>query len=88
LHGETVLYASADSLKETLEYDFEQERKFSYNGLSEQEFIDHIARFISNLGQIHILGEGNTRTTAIFLIKYLRKLGFKEVNNDLFGDHS
>lgn len=88
LHGETVLYANAVSLKETLEYDFEQERKFSYNGLSEQEIIDHIARFISNLWQIHIFGEGNTRTTAIFLIKYLRKLGFKEVNNDLFADHS
>jgi fido (protein-threonine AMPylation protein)/ribosomal protein S25 len=88
LNGETVLYASADSLKETLEYDFEQERKFSYNGLSEQEIIEHIARFISQLWQIHIFGEGNTRTTAIFLIKYLRKLGFKKVNNDLFAEHS
>ena len=88
LNGETVLYASADSLKATLEYDFEQERKFSYKGLSEQEIIEHIAYFISNLWQIHIFGEGNTRTTAIFLIKYLRKLGFKNVNNDLFADHS
>jgi fido (protein-threonine AMPylation protein)/biotin operon repressor len=88
LNGETVLYASADSLKPTLEYDFEQERKFSYNGLSEQEIIEHIARFISNLWQIHIFGEGNTRTTAIFLIKYLQKLGFKNVNNDLFADYS
>jgi len=88
LHGETVLYASADSLKATLEYDFEQERKFSFNGLSEQEIIEHMADFISGLWQIHIFGEGNTRTTAIFLIKYLRKLGFKQVNNDLFADHS
>jgi fido (protein-threonine AMPylation protein) len=88
LNGETVLYASADSLRATLEYDFEQERKFGYKGLSEQEIIEHIARFISNLWQIHIFGEGNTRTTAIFLIKYLRKLGFKHVNNDLFADHS
>jgi fido (protein-threonine AMPylation protein) len=88
LNGETVLYASADSLKATLEYDFEQERKFSYKGLNEQEIIEHIAYFISNLWQIHIFGEGNTRTTAIFLIKYLRKLGFKNVNNDLFADHS
>ena len=88
LNGETVLYASADSLKETLEYDFEQERKFSYKSLSEQEIIEHIVHFISNLWQIHIFGEGNTRTTAIFLIKYLRKLGFKQVNNDLFADHS
>ena len=88
LNGETVLYASADSLRATLEYDFEQERKFSYKGLSEQEIIEHIAHFISNLWQIHIFGEGNTRTSAIFLIKYLRKLGFKNVNNDSFADYS
>ncbi len=88
LNGETVLYASADSLRATLEYDFEQERKFNYKGLGEQEIIEHIAHFMSNLWQIHIFGEGNTRTTAIFLIKYLRKLGFKNVNNDLFADHS
>ncbi|MCC7525530.1 MAG: Fic family protein [Chitinophagaceae bacterium] len=88
LNGETILYASADSLKTTLEYDFEQEKKFSYKGLSEQEIIEHIAHFISYLWQIHVFGEGNTRTTAIFLIKYLRKLGFKEVNNDLFAKNS
>ncbi len=88
LNGETVLYASAESLKATLEYDFEQEKKFDYKGLSEQEIIEHIAHFISYLWQIHIFGEGNTRTTAIFLIKYLRKLGFKEVNNDLFAENS
>ncbi len=88
LNGETVLYASADSLKATLEYDFEQEKKFSYKGLSQQEIIEHIAHFISYLWQIHIFGEGNTRTTAIFLIKYLQKLGFKNVNNDLFADNS
>lgn len=88
LNGDTVLYASANSLKATLEYDFEQERKFKYKGLNEQEIIEHIAFFISNLWQIHIFGEGNTRTTAIFLIKYLRKLGFKNINNNLFADHS
>ncbi len=88
LNGETVLYGSAESLKATLEYDFEQEKKFSYKGLSQQEAIEHIAYFVSYLWQIHIFGEGNTRTTAIFLIKYLRKLGFKEVNNDLFAENS
>ncbi len=88
LNSDTVLYASAESLKATLEYDFEQEKKFSYSGLSQEEIIEHIADFISYLWQIHIFGEGNTRTTAIFLIKYLRKLGFKEVNNELFAEHS
>ncbi|MEA1875567.1 MAG: Fic family protein [Bacteroidota bacterium] len=88
LNSETVLYASAESLKATLEYDFQQEKVFSYSGLSQQEIIEHIAHFTSYLWQIHIFGEGNTRTTAIFLIKHLRKLGFNKVNNDLFADHS
>lgn len=88
LNGETVLYASAESLKATLKYDFQQEKTFNYSGLSQHEIIVHIADFISFLWQIHVFGEGNTRTTAIFLIKYLRKLGFKEVNNDLFAKHS
>ena len=88
LNGETVLYASAESLISTLEYDFEQEKKIKFKGLSQQEIVEHIVHFISDLWQIHIFGEGNTRTTAIFLIKYLRKLGFKEVNNDLFAEHS
>lgn len=88
LNGETVLYAGANGLRETLEYDFQQEKKFSYKGLSQYEIVEHIAHFISYLWQIHPFGEGNTRTTAIFLIKYLRKLGFKNVNNNLFSEHS
>ncbi|MFM8490287.1 MAG: Fic family protein, partial [Bacteroidota bacterium] len=88
LNGETVLYGSAGSLKAALEYDFQQEKLFSYAGLSRQEIVEHIAHFISYLWQIHVFGEGNTRTTAIFLIKYLRKLGFREVNNKLFANHS
>jgi fido (protein-threonine AMPylation protein) len=88
LDGETVLYASAESLKDTLDYDFEQEKKFAYKGLNLQEIIEHIAVFISFLWQIHVFGEGNTKTAAIFLIKYLRKLGFKEVNSDAFAEHS
>jgi fido (protein-threonine AMPylation protein)/biotin operon repressor len=87
LNGETVLYGSAESLKATLEYDFEQEKKFNYKGLSQYDVIEHIANFISYLWQIHIFGEGNTRTTAIFLIKYLRTFGFV-VNNNLFAEHS
>jgi fido (protein-threonine AMPylation protein)/DNA-binding transcriptional ArsR family regulator len=87
LDGETVLYGSAISLKTTLEYDFEKEKKFSYKGLDKREISEHIALFISDLWQIHVFGEGNTRATAIFLIKYLRTFGF-EVNNTLFAKHS
>ncbi|MCL2074664.1 MAG: winged helix-turn-helix transcriptional regulator, partial [Marinilabiliaceae bacterium] len=62
--------------------------KFDFKGLNPQQVIEHITHFISFLWQIHIFGEGNTRTTAVFLIKYLRKLGFKNINNDLFAQHS
>ena len=88
LNGETVLYANAENLKDTLEYDFQQEKAFNYSGLNQQEIIEHLASFISSFWQIHIFGEGNTRTTAIFLIKYLHKLGFKTVSNELFAEHS
>jgi len=88
LDGETVLYGGADNLKESLEYDFSQEKIFNYSGLTQGQFIEHIAYFISYIWQIHVFGEGNTRTTAVFLIKYLRTLGFKNINNDLFIKHS
>ena len=70
-----------------MEYDFSVEKNFSYKGLSTEEMISHISRFIANLWQIHIFGEGNTRTTAVFLIKYLSKLGFN-VTNDIFAENS
>ena len=84
LNGDTVTYGTASDLKETLEYDFTQEKAFSYNNLSTEEIIEHIAEFTSKLWQIHVFEEGNTRTTAVFLIKYLRTLGY-DVNNDLFA---
>ncbi len=87
LDGDSVYYASATSLKETLAYDIEQEQKFSYKGLSIDEVIQHIVSFLANLWQIHPFGEGNTRTTAVFIIKYLRVLGF-EVGNEMFSEHS
>ncbi|WP_033151163.1 Fic family protein [Prevotella sp. RM4] len=87
LRGETVYYASADTISETLEYDMGQERNFSYEGKSIDEAISHLTRFCANLWQIHAFGEGNTRSTAVFMIKYLKTLGFK-VTNDLFATHS
>jgi len=88
LNGDTVIYAGALNLRATLEYDFEQEKKYDYKGLTKQQIVEHIAHFTAYLWQIHVFGEGNTRTTAVFIIKYLRKLGFKDVNNDLFAQHS
>ena len=87
LNGATVLYGSASELRATLDYDFAEEKKFSYKNLSMEEIIHHLAIFISRLWQIHVFGEGNTRTTAVFFIKYLRTLGF-DVTNDIFAQNA
>lgn len=87
LDGATVMYGSASELRATLEYDFLQEKEFSYKGLSMDRIIHHLAVFISRLWQIHIFGEGNTRTTAVFFIKYLRTLGFSAAN-DIFAENA
>ena len=87
LKKDTVRYESADVIVATLEYEFERERNFNYRGLSPQETISHFSRFIADVWQIHAFGEGNTRTTAIFAVKYLRSLGYA-VENDIFSDNS
>ena len=87
LDGATVMYGSASELRDIFEYDFSQEKDFSYKGLSMDEIIHHLAVFISRLWQIHIFGEGNTRTTAVFFIKYLRTLGFA-ATNDIFAENA
>ncbi len=87
LKGATVLYASAGSIRETLEYDFSQEKIFDYKNLNIDEAIKHIARFVSGIWQIHAFGEGNTRTTAVFTIKYLHTFGFN-FSNETFANHS
>ena len=83
LDGASVWYGDYRELETTLQYDFDLERKFSYVNLTEDEIIDHLSIFISNLWQIHPFQEGNTRTTAVFVIKYLRTLGY-DVSNDVF----
>ena len=81
------MHGAAFELKAALDYDFEQERHFSYKNLTLEEIVKHITFFVSRLWQIHAFGEGNTRTTAVFTIKYLRSLGF-DVDNELFSENS
>ena len=87
LEGDSVNYLNWEDLRRALDWDIEQEKNFSYKGLTDDEKIEHIAKFISGIWQIHAFREGNTRTTAIFTIQYLRSLGY-EVNNDMFAQHS
>ena len=87
LEGDSVNYLNWEDLRRALDWDIEQEKDFQYKGLSDDEKIEHIAKFISGIWQIHAFREGNTRTTAIFTIQYLRSLGY-EVNNEIFAKHS
>ena len=87
LEGATVIYGNAFELRRMLEYDFLEEKNYCYTGKTTEEIIYHLAQFISRLWQIHIFGEGNTRTTAVFLILYLKSLGF-ETSNDTFAKNS
>lgn len=87
LDGASVWYGDYRELEATLQYDFDVEKRFYYGGLSMDEIIDHLAIFISNLWQIHAFEEGNTRTTAVFVIKYLRSLGF-DATNDTFAKNA
>lgn len=87
LKRDAVRYEGADMIAATLEYEFGRERQFDYKGLSQAEMISHFARFIADVWQIHPFGEGNTRTTSVFAIKYLRSLGFG-IDNKVFADNS
>ena len=87
LEGDSVNYLNWEDLRRALDWDIEQEKNFSYKGLTDDEKIEHIAKFISGIWQIHAFREGNTRTTAIYTIQYLRSLGY-EVNNEMFAKHS
>ena len=87
LDGATVIYGNAADISKTLDYDIAPERDFNYAGLDQGEVVSHLARFVANLWQVHPFAEGNTRTVAVFFIKYLRSLGFA-VENDLFEENS
>ena len=87
LKGDTVIYAAWNSIKDTLDYDFATEKQFSYEGLSVDASVKHLAKFASDIWQIHPFCEGNTRATAVFMIKYMKTFGFK-VNNDAFKKNS
>lgn len=87
LRGDTVTYGRWQDLQMALDYDIDQEKLFDYSGLPMSEVVEHIAKFISGIWQSHPFREGNTRTTAIFAIKYLKSIGF-ECNNDMFEQHS
>lgn len=87
LNGKSVFYASYDSIPMTMEYDFRTEAAFSYKNLSKDDISRHLAQFTCDIWQIHPFGEGNTRSTAVFLIKHLSSLGYS-INQECFAKKS
>lgn len=87
LDGKSVVYAPWQSIRDTLDYDFEKERFFSYDGLTLKETIRHLSSFTSGIWQIHPFCEGNTRTTAVFILKYMKAFGLS-IDNEVFKNHS
>lgn len=83
LNGDTVHYGPFQDIKYALDYEFDREKEFNYNELNLKEKVEHIAKFISSIWQIHPFAEGNTRTIAIFTIKYLKTMGFSANNKFL-----
>lgn len=87
LNGDTVKYVNYQDIESYFEYDFKEEKDFDYSKLNKEEQILHIAKFTSSIWQVHAFGEGNTRTTAVFIEKYLNNMGFS-INNDMFKQYS
>lgn len=87
LNGDTVEYELSCMVEKSLAYDFDKEKKFKYKGLPENAFVEHFASFISGIWQIHPFREGNTRTVALFAIKYLKSMRH-DVTDDLFAEKS
>lgn len=87
LNGDTVQYVNYQDIESYFEHDFKEEKEFDYSKLNQEELIEHIAKFTSNIWQVHAFGEGNTRVTAVFIEKYLNSMGFN-INNDMFKEHS
>lgn len=87
LNGKSVFYASYDSIPMTMEYGFKTEAAFSYKSLSKDAISRHLAQFTRDIWQIHPFCEGNTRSTAVFIIKYLNSLGYS-ISNEAFAKYS
>ena len=87
LNNDSVAYGNSKTLNESLEYDISLEKEKNYKDMSIVEVIKNITDFTSNIWQVHPFREGNTRTTAVFIEKYLISLGYN-VDNSLFKDKS
>ena len=87
LNNDSVAYGDYKTLKESLEYDISLEKDKNYKDMSIVDIIKNITDFSSSIWQVHPFREGNTRTTAVFIEKYLISLGYN-VDNSLFKDKS
>lgn len=87
LNNDSVAYGDCNTLTESLEYDISLEKEKNYKEMNIVDVINNITKFSSSIGQVHPFREGNTRTIALFIEKYLISLGYN-VENNLFKNKS
>ena len=87
LNNDSVAYGDCKLLEQSLNYDISLEKNKNYNVMNIVDVINNITSFSSNIWQVHPFREGNTRTTALFIEKYLISLGY-DVDNTMFKEKS
>ena len=87
LNNDSVAYGDCKTLEQSLDYDISLEKKKDYKDINIVDVIDNITDFSSRIWQIHPFREGNTRTTALFIEKYIVSLGY-DVDNTMFKEKS
>ena len=87
INDHSVKYTDYHNIETNLRYDFEEEKKINYKYLEPDKQIKKIAEFTARIWSTHPFIEGNTRTTSIFIQKYLKYLGFS-TNDEYFKTNS
>ena len=87
LNNDSVAYGDCKLLYQSLDYDISLEKNKNYGEMNIVDVINNITNFSSSIWQIHPFREGNTRTTALFIEKYLLSLGY-DVDNTMFKEKS
>ena len=86
LNNESLIYSDYRRIYLCLEYDFDNEKKKNYKGISNEKLVKNIADFTLRIWQVHPFRDGNTRTVSVFIQKYLMSMGYV-IDNSIFKDN-
>ncbi len=86
LSGDTVKYGDCINIKSELEKCFTKAKKCSQ--MNQTEMVKYLSELTSSIWQVHPFSEGNTRTTACFMISYILTVTDFPQIYDTFVDNS